>query len=109
MMLVVAGVFLREGLAPQPTFVNTIVTLFFAVAGRFSVYLFQFIPLRSLWICLAPGVIAVTVFHFGLEGLMYYITHSPLLHAGEASSCPLDPKDKNDPQTPLPEELKLLG
>jgi hypothetical protein len=109
MMLLVAGTFLLEGLAPHPTFANTIVAIFFAVTGRLSIYLFQFIPLRAPWVYLAPGLIAVAVFHFGLEGLMYYITHTPLIHAGEDLSCPLDPKDKNDQQTPLPEQLKLLG
>jgi hypothetical protein len=72
--------------------------------GRLSAYLFQFIPLRAPWSYLAPGVIAVAVFHFGAEGLMYYITHTPLTHSGEASPCPLE----SDPHPQLQELLKLL-
>lgn len=106
MLVALMGTLMLERLEPRSGATLALVIGAFAVLGRLSIFLMQFTPLRSPWVYIVPGLIFVGVFHFGLDGFMYYIRHTAIT---EETLCPRDHKDKNEQQTPLPEQLKLLG
>jgi hypothetical protein len=100
------GILMFERLEPRSGASLTLVMGAFVVLTRLSIFLLQFTPLRSPWIYLAPGLIIGAVFHFGMDGFMYYIRHTAIT---EESLCPKAHKDRNDQPTPSPKPLKLLG
>jgi hypothetical protein len=105
MLVALMGTLMLERLAPQSGASLSLVIGGFAVLGRLSTFLLQFTPLRSPWIYIAPALIIGAVFHFGLDGLMYYIKHTAIT---EEALCPKVLKDRNAPQTPLPGPSELV-
>jgi hypothetical protein len=112
MLLLVLGTLLVEGLFdPSRAAVMPIVVALIAVMMRLAMYLLRFLPCRGFLHYFGPAIIIGGVFQFGLEGLSYYLDHTVFARSGEAATCPVSPRDREAPQTPLPgpSELAELG
>ena len=106
MLFALMGTLMLERFSPQSGATLALIVGAFAVLGRLFTFLIQFTPLRSPWIYIMPMLIFMALFHFGMDGLMYFIRHTAIT---EETLCPRDHKDRNDQPTPLLEQLRLLG
>lgn len=106
MMVALVGLLMLERLDPRAAASLSLVMAAFMFCTRLSLFLFQFIPPRAPWVYLAPAVIMIAVFSFGVDGILYYIKQTPIT---EETLCPRDHKDDEDQHTPLPDQLRLLG